>query len=521
MDLEQGKQVGKECLEAALDYVARGWSALCLCPPDHVGVGKEHNKNCQSRGKAPWGPWKEYQDTLPTEEELREKWRALPVANVGMAYGPVSGLIGIDVDGPAGEELLQKKSAGDLPLTLEFFTPGGGRRLLYRIPNGAILRTTYEAPAKKQELRFQAKGAQTVMPPSRHSNGGRYKWVQAHGPGEIESAMAPAWLVRELEDKGRRSSGNKSDWDKIYDGVGEGSRNSSAAAFIGKLLASFVNLDDQEQVRLAWVSSEAWNERNDPPLADSELKTVFTSILGAEKRQRAAKDQDALLRVIDGEISKSVQSNGQAEGAVPDWHLKIIDSKPAVFLLRAPDWKDSPMIDGGYLRLSESQITNWSTPSNSIRSAAMQQAHLIVEKCKGWSKPGGPLQKLLDNAEHIPAPPEAKRDVVVLAFLKDMIDRARVQKESENGEVMLSPRGMPTKLADGSVVFQVYPLLKTAKKDYDGITRTELMEAIRLCRLSRVKLGTKRWWKATPTEISQIASITDSEGEANKNALYI
>src|SRR4051794_17464348 len=74
---------GAECLAVALDnYLPRGWSALSVCTPDHVGVGKTHGKNCKHPGKAPWGPWKDYQTRLPTEVELRRKWRDNPQLNV-------------------------------------------------------------------------------------------------------------------------------------------------------------------------------------------------------------------------------------------------------------------------------------------------------------------------------------------------------------------------------------------------------------------------------------------------------
>src|SRR4051794_33486620 len=72
---------GATCHEAALHYLRRfGWSVLCLCPSDHVGVGRTHGKHCDSWGKSPWGPWKHFQDTLPTAEELTAKWRDLPTA---------------------------------------------------------------------------------------------------------------------------------------------------------------------------------------------------------------------------------------------------------------------------------------------------------------------------------------------------------------------------------------------------------------------------------------------------------
>jgi hypothetical protein len=74
---------GQTCLEAALAYLARGWSVLPLCPPDHVGVGRGHD--CDSPGKRPLVPWKEFQDRLPTEREVRDWWRHWPNANLGVA----------------------------------------------------------------------------------------------------------------------------------------------------------------------------------------------------------------------------------------------------------------------------------------------------------------------------------------------------------------------------------------------------------------------------------------------------
>src|SRR5262245_38796960 len=71
----QRRADGAACLAAALNYRRLGWSVLGLCPPDHVGVGKTHVKSCTSPGKVPFGPWKEFQERLPTEAELHQKWR--------------------------------------------------------------------------------------------------------------------------------------------------------------------------------------------------------------------------------------------------------------------------------------------------------------------------------------------------------------------------------------------------------------------------------------------------------------
>jgi hypothetical protein len=169
---------GAACLEAALQYLRRGWSVVPLCPPDHVGVGRKHGEDCQSPGKGSLIRWQEYQTRRPAADDVRHWWRLWPNANVGVVLGAVSGLIGLDLDGPAGERSLFDLSGGDLPDTLEFSTPGGGRRLLYVLPDGVELRNAAVGHGAHQELRLLATNYYTVAPPSRHANGGLYEWVR-------------------------------------------------------------------------------------------------------------------------------------------------------------------------------------------------------------------------------------------------------------------------------------------------------------------------------------------------------
>src|SRR5262249_25469779 len=86
-DQDQRLRDGADCLAAALDYLARAWPVLSLCPPDHVGVRLVGHTHCDSPGKAPWHRWAEYQSHLPTEDEVREWWRRLAGCNLGLALG--------------------------------------------------------------------------------------------------------------------------------------------------------------------------------------------------------------------------------------------------------------------------------------------------------------------------------------------------------------------------------------------------------------------------------------------------
>jgi hypothetical protein len=271
---------GHACLEAALDYLARGWAALAICTPDHVGVGPTHGKQCKHPGKAPWGPWKEYQTTLPTEEELRRKWKDNPQLNVGMTLGGITGLIGLDVDEDGGEELLRRLSQGDLPPTLEF-SSGKGRRLLYRVPPGVRLKPTPKPGGEEVEggeLRLLGLGSQTVMPPSRHkASWRRYAWKPGHSPDEIDPALAPAWVIDLMRDEGHGRKGKHSHQRAHPQGDGEPIRekyrNSTLTSLGGTMRRRGMT---EEEIAEALLVVNA--NRCDPPLSEDEVRGIAKSV---------------------------------------------------------------------------------------------------------------------------------------------------------------------------------------------------------------------------------------------------
>lgn len=507
---DQAKTDGQACLDAALKYISLGWSALPLCNPGHVGVGKTHAKECSSPGKAPWGAWKEFQERIATDKEIRQRWHDNPLLNVGMAYGPVSGLIGIDVDGPGGEELL--KSKGVIPDTLEFSTPGGGRRLLFSIPSGVTLRTTYESPAKKQELRFQAKGAQTVMPPSRHKNGGIYAWVPGRGPGEIHVAPAPPWLVCELSttnddgnSKPRKSPG---EWGKILNGVDDGSRNTTAASIIGKILRNQHDLDTTENVAFAKMLVGLWNERNDPPMTDDELDKVFFSILDREVRRRKEDEPQFDVDVM-AEVQKSVEA--PKNGHLPDWHLKIIEEDPKIYMLRSPHWSFSRKVKDGYIELNVDQVMNWTPKGKNVKKAAYYQTGEVVRKnIQGWSDPGGILEELTKGAEYLDTVPERKRELYVLGFVCRFLAGAKPPRDEKGGVSAYRPTG--TILGD-NVCFKLPRLRKAIKDEREDITQGELTAALNKSGFFQTYPDRSRWWTISVEALAEINRRTKERTE--------
>jgi hypothetical protein len=165
------------CLEAALEYLAMGWSPIPICPPDHEGCPKPHVNTCKRPGKQPLIEWKTYQERLPSEREVRLLFSRYPSCNVGIILGSVSRLIGIDADGPEALNLLRELSCDLETPTLEFTTPSGGKRFLFETPKGIIV------PKRRfdrgdSHLIILGEGTYTVMPPSVHPNGDKYQWPQ-------------------------------------------------------------------------------------------------------------------------------------------------------------------------------------------------------------------------------------------------------------------------------------------------------------------------------------------------------
>lgn len=123
-------------LEAALGFLARGWSPIPLCwatPEGACGCGRGHQGN--NIGKAPLlGAG--YQTLRPTEADVRRWWTEWPRANVGLLLEP-SGLVFVGPDSPEGLDYVQEH--GVPPTAIRHSAHSG---YLYARPGNCPLTTT-------------------------------------------------------------------------------------------------------------------------------------------------------------------------------------------------------------------------------------------------------------------------------------------------------------------------------------------------------------------------------------------
>jgi hypothetical protein len=443
---------GEACLQAALKYLALGLSSLALCPSDHVGVGaasRKHSKSCQSPGKRPWHTWSEFQDRLPTEDEVRHWWALVPNSNVGIALGPVSKAIRIDVDSAAAEFKLQTLSGGNLPPTWQFRgdTSLPKRGLLYQIPAGVVLQTTKTNPDNKEELRFQAKGAQTAMPPSRHPKGMIYAWEPGHSPEDRPLALMPDWLIEIMsvhaspERNGQPSkNGFHEKAAEAPDVIEDGKRHTILLSLAGTMRRRGMN--GEEILAALRVVNE---RRCRPPLSDQEVSVLSEDV--ATRYQPVDTDQEEIdealrlgnplnflkarkcfQRVPLARVRKLGRERGEFGLILDDG--RIIELGKAKDVL-APALVQGAIADVLHIAIPEARRSTWRPIGEAILMAAViddQPQTSEAEETRTWL--AGFSEKRARRKEE---PVDLKNPVALAAALRKIMSRADYSDRTEDG----------------------------------------------------------------------------------------
>jgi len=476
-------------LEAALGYAEMG---IRVFP-------------CIPRTKRPLVP--AWQKAATTDaEQIEAWWTKWPDANIAAPMGEGSGIIDAECDSQEEEGEYVNLFGGEPPATASFLSsvdPKSGypRKhflLAWRddLPGGA----TVDVGKLRVRLGAGGKGAYSILPPSIHPDTGKpYEWL-AH-PDDVPPAAIPDEVVPRFSNwqggtaaqsaneagVGANGGGNgavKSDdeWEKILDGVEEGSRNNDMASYCGWLLRQASDLRSRKAVRNLYQTAQAINERNKPPLADKELKTIFRSIMSKEVQRRATADADDVLPDAPDEATEPARPAG-------GFRLIIVHSEPRTYELYAPQFKKSP---GSFLRLDAKQMNS---PA-SIRVQALEQADYPLPKTfdKAWSRRDGLYERCVFHAEHREAPPEEVRPAVIAEQLLSVLSKARPLLDAEKPD----SSGHPCRMEDGSVIFLFTPVWSDLNWGPDRITRPELSRVLKEVGVTTLEIEKRKWKKLSP-----------------------
>jgi hypothetical protein len=273
-----------ELLDAALEYVKRGWLVLPLHSPTKSKSCDCGRSRCPSPSKHP-RTTNGLKDASINPETIREWWLKWPTANVGILTGDASGILVIDIDGPEGEKFLD---ANEWPKTLSVKTHKG-RHYFLRHP-GFRVKNSVRRLADAVDLR--ADDAYVVAPPSIHASGTVYKWEQESPFKSKLIADAPDWLLKRIQDPLGNSPRSNISVSRI---VSKGNRNSHLISIAGGMRRQGL---EREAILAALMHEN--EDKCDPPLQNDEVESIVDSSLRyepAEKLERRISDSTKLLRL--------------------------------------------------------------------------------------------------------------------------------------------------------------------------------------------------------------------------------
>jgi putative DNA primase/helicase len=256
-------------------YAEQGWAVVPLHTIRKNGTCScREGAECSRPGKHP-RTRHGVKDATTDARQVRHWWAETPLANVGIATGPPSDILVLDVDPRhGGTETLQKLQAelGPLPATVTARTGGGGLHLIFQHPSFQVRKDTV-GRLLGPGVDILSDGCIMVAPPSKHASGKRYRWEKGNSYGEIAPAALPApWL-----DRLRRNGAGES----VSDGAAaqaeglvlEGSRNNYLTSIAGTIQRSGAS----PEALLAVLAAEN-RAKCCPPLDNAELEKIVASV---------------------------------------------------------------------------------------------------------------------------------------------------------------------------------------------------------------------------------------------------
>jgi putative DNA primase/helicase len=453
-------------VQAAMQYAALGWLVVRLHSVDVHGVCScAEGKECRSAGKHPDVGRHWQHKATEDEETIAAWWEQKPSANVGVKFGPKSGIVDVEFDTAEGQAFADKHLA---EIVTPSFRSGKSVHRLFRwssdLPDQAV------ANVGGLEIRIGGgqKGAQSVFPPSRHHSGVFYEWLPGLSPWDCDVAAIPDCVMSmlwngaptEVNGKPKRP---REHWESIAAGVGDGNRTNAEISLVGRLIRDISDPFNNEQVATVWLFVQKWNETNNPPLDTRELKRNFEGIVKAEQQRRTKNSYEKTF---------SRDARHDDNGQIPvGWRLIQLQTKPKVWRLYSPVW------DGG-MELTSDQLLS----AGKIRQQAIEQKSKWIGPWFRTFWEGNPKNDIPSLAEQLvkaheiePAPPEQHRDLVICRAVYEAVRKAAPLGE---GKKIESSDGRPYRLEDGSVYFKFDRIWKDMKLGPDQILKRELSSVL-------------------------------------------
>lgn len=214
--------------------------------------------------------WKEFQERLPSDDELTKWFSNGSNYNIAIITGKLSGIVAVDLDSDRAVEFAKSNNFPPTPLS----KTGRGYHALYKYKQGV---RNFQKRDDLPDIDLRGEGGYVVVEPSIHPSGHRYKWIDGKGIDDLPFAELPDIILA-------KKSEDKTPLKELYNGVPEGSRNDTLAKLAGSWAHDGLSFDEcVENARL-------WNEKNSPPMDSREIHRTVKSIF--ERHQKTSVNQE-------------------------------------------------------------------------------------------------------------------------------------------------------------------------------------------------------------------------------------
>jgi predicted P-loop ATPase len=258
--------------------------------------------------------WKRWQTEEQTDDQVIEWFK--DGANVAIITGKISNVTVVDIDNKSGQEqadeMLKK-----FPATYTVKTPSRGYHLYYLYAEGFTVSANAYPDLPNVDIRSDA--GYVVAPPSVLTNG-EYKVISRENQAPFPVHMFPVKKPKKSLTEMTTAS--------------KGARNDTLASFAGKLLQASKEEEWESEV---WPAVERANKTYTPMLPDSEVRTVFESIVKKEKERRSGLILSP-IQMDNGEVIKDVKIKIRKNNA----NVAFKDMANVLLVLEAhPYYKDT------------------------------------------------------------------------------------------------------------------------------------------------------------------------------------
>jgi hypothetical protein len=220
-----------------------------------------------SASKVPTGPWKEFQDRLPTITEIIER----PQENLAVVTGSISGIVIVDCESKDDALWFYDHRCK----TSAIVQTRRGFHLYYRHP-GVDVRNAQKVRASEHcSYDVRGDGGYALLPPSKHSEGS-YSWYKKLTKVADLPEFDPKW--RPTAEPRYDDNGDHGRVRDVYRYIAKihavsGSGGHDRTFEVARLLAeSGMSQDEAVGAIMAWNATNA-----DPPWRESELRHKISS----------------------------------------------------------------------------------------------------------------------------------------------------------------------------------------------------------------------------------------------------